>query len=186
MIRSMTAFADGEIEADNLIILCELRSVNHRYSDVSVKLPERLRFAEIDVRRLIAEKLKRGKIECALNYKKQLSAQSFAVNTEMVEKLLAATAEIEPACPILSLSRRWMFWRFQACSRKPKPTRMHCAKKLLAIAGNTAGKNAGNPRPEKAQQLATLADRTLSKNQANWLRPLISACRKYSKIYATN
>lgn len=95
MIRSMTAFADGEIAAGNLVILCELRSVNHRYSDVSVKLPERLRFAESDVRRLIGEKLKRGKIECALNYKKQLSAQSFAVNTEMVEKLLAATAEIE-------------------------------------------------------------------------------------------
>jgi uncharacterized protein (TIGR00255 family) len=95
MIRSMTAFADGEIEADNLIILCELRSVNHRYSDVSVKLPERLRFAEIDVRRIIGEKLKRGKIECALSYKKQVCAQAFAVNTELVDKLLAATAEIE-------------------------------------------------------------------------------------------
>ncbi len=97
MIKSMTAFADGEIVADNLIILCELRSVNHRYSDVSVKLPDRLRFTEIDVRRLIAEKLKRGKIECAINYKKQLSIQNFAVNTEMVEKLLTATSEIE-AC----------------------------------------------------------------------------------------
>ena len=99
MIRSMTAFADGEIEADNLIILCELRSVNHRYSDVSVKLPERLKFAEIDVRRLIGEKLKRGKIECSLNYKKQFSAQAFAVNTELVDKLLAATAEIEKRMP---------------------------------------------------------------------------------------
>jgi len=95
MIRSMTAFADGEVAADNLVILCELRSVNHRYSDVSVKLPERLKFVESDVRRLIGEKLKRGKIECALNYKKQLSAQAFAVNPEMVEKLLAATAAIE-------------------------------------------------------------------------------------------
>ena len=65
MIKSMTAFADGEIVADSLIILCELRSVNHRYSDVTVKLPDRFRFAEIDVRRLITEKLKRGKIECA-------------------------------------------------------------------------------------------------------------------------
>ncbi|MDD1621309.1 MAG: YicC family protein [Methylococcaceae bacterium] len=91
----MTAFADGEVAADNLVILCELRSVNHRYSDVSVKLPERLKFVESDVRRLIGEKLKRGKIECALNYKKQLSAQAFAVNPEMVEKLLAATAAIE-------------------------------------------------------------------------------------------
>ena len=95
MIRSMTAFADGEMSADNLAILCELRSVNHRYSDVSVKLPERLRFAEADVRRLIAEKLKRGKIECALSYKKQPGETSFNVNRENVQRLLAATAVIE-------------------------------------------------------------------------------------------
>ncbi|CAD6877184.1 Protein YicC [Methylomonas albis] len=95
MIRSMTAFADGEISADNLTILCELRSVNHRYSDVSVKLPERLRFAEADARRLIADKLKRGKIECALSYKKQASENSLNVNREIIEKLLSATAGIE-------------------------------------------------------------------------------------------
>ncbi|PKD39192.1 YicC family protein [Methylomonas sp. Kb3] len=95
MIRSMTAFADGEISADNLTILCELRSVNHRYSDVSVKLPERLRFVEADARRLISDKLKRGKIECALSYKKQASDNSFNINREIVEKLLSATAGIE-------------------------------------------------------------------------------------------
>ncbi|MCQ8129348.1 YicC/YloC family endoribonuclease [Methylomonas rivi] len=91
----MTAFADGEIGVDNLTILCELRSVNHRYSDVGVKLPERLRFAEADVRRLVADKLKRGKIECTLSYKKQPGSQSFNIHTETLQKLLAATAEIE-------------------------------------------------------------------------------------------
>ncbi|MCQ8105577.1 YicC family protein [Methylomonas sp. SURF-2] len=91
----MTAFADGEIGVDNLTILCELRSVNHRYSDVSVKLPERLRFAEADVRRLVADKLKRGKIECNLSYKKQPGSQSFNIHAETLQKLLAATAEIE-------------------------------------------------------------------------------------------
>jgi uncharacterized protein (TIGR00255 family) len=95
MVRSMTAFADGEIMADNTILVCELRSVNHRYSDVSVKLPERLRFAESDIRRLLAEKLKRGKIECSINFKKQLTQQNFSFNSEAVEKLLAAATEIE-------------------------------------------------------------------------------------------
>ncbi len=91
----MTAFADGEINVDNMTILCELRSVNHRYADVNVKLPERLRFTEVDVRRLIAEKLKRGKIECALSYKKQSDSQSFNINLLTVQNLLAATSEIE-------------------------------------------------------------------------------------------
>ena len=95
MIKSMTAFADGEIVVDNLTILCELRSVNHRYSDLSVKLPDRLRFVESDVRRLVAEKLKRGKIECSISYKRQSGTQSFAVNEEMVQKLLDATNRIE-------------------------------------------------------------------------------------------
>jgi len=95
MIRSMTAFADGEINIDNLTILCELRSVNHRYADISVKLPERLRFAEADIRRLIGDKLKRGKIECALSYKKLAANQSFNINLVTVQNLLAATTEIE-------------------------------------------------------------------------------------------
>ncbi|MEY4719584.1 MAG: hypothetical protein RL563_2202 [Pseudomonadota bacterium] len=95
MIRSMTAFADGEISVDSLTLLCELRSVNHRYADVSIKLPDRLRFAESDARRLIGEKLKRGKIECALNYKKQTGNQHFNVNLLAVQNLLAATQEIE-------------------------------------------------------------------------------------------
>ncbi|MGY6277711.1 YicC/YloC family endoribonuclease [Methylomonas sp. MgM2] len=95
MIRSMTAFADGEMNVDNLTILCELRSVNHRYADINVKLPERLRFAESDIRHLIAEKLKRGKIECVLSYKKLAASQSFNINLVTVRNLLAATAEIE-------------------------------------------------------------------------------------------
>ncbi|PPD21229.1 MAG: YicC family protein [Methylomonas sp.] len=95
MIRSMTAFVDGEITVDNLTILCELRSVNHRYSDVNIKLPERLRFLESDARHLIADKLKRGKIECSLNYRRQADSQHFDINLETVRKLLAATAAIE-------------------------------------------------------------------------------------------
>lgn len=95
MIKSMTAFADGEITFENLSILCELRSVNHRYSDLSVKLPDRLRFVESDVRRLVGDKLKRGKIECSISYKRQSGSQSFAVNEEMVQKLLDATQRIE-------------------------------------------------------------------------------------------
>ena len=67
MIKSMTAFASNEAEIDNLTINCELRSVNHRYCDISLKLPERLKFTEAEIRSSIASMLKRGKIECSLN-----------------------------------------------------------------------------------------------------------------------
>jgi uncharacterized protein (TIGR00255 family) len=95
MIRSMTAFAANEAELKNSNLSCELRSVNHRYLDLSIKLPERLRFLEADVRGLISAKISRGKIECNINFKKQANRQSFMVDFDAVASLIAATKLIE-------------------------------------------------------------------------------------------
>ena len=95
MIRSMTAFAANEAESNNLALNCELRSVNHRYLDISIKLPERLRFLEADIRTLISAKISRGKIECAINFKKQANRQNFMVDQDGVSALIAATKLIE-------------------------------------------------------------------------------------------
>jgi len=96
MIRSMTAFAGNEIEIGDLTISCELRSVNHRYCDISLRLPDRLRFVEAELRSAIAAKISRGKVECSLSYKKQAkSGQNFIINTDAVATLLAATSIIE-------------------------------------------------------------------------------------------
>ena len=92
----MTAFASGESIIDNLTVNCELRSVNHRYCDVTLKLPERLRFSETDIRSTMASLLKRGKIECSLSYKKQINQQqTITINEEAVKALLNATSQIE-------------------------------------------------------------------------------------------
>ena len=96
MIKSMTAFASGEAELGDLIVNCELRTVNHRYCDLSFKIPERLRFIESDARTILSGKLNRGKIECSFSYKKQnRDGQGFTVNLEAVEALLKATQQIE-------------------------------------------------------------------------------------------
>jgi len=95
MIRSMTAFASSEVETEDLAINCELRSVNHRYCDITLKVPERFRFMEGDIRKILAQFLKRGKIECAINYKKKEQAQSYQPNLEAVKGLLAATDSIQ-------------------------------------------------------------------------------------------
>ncbi|HSN24513.1 MAG TPA: YicC/YloC family endoribonuclease, partial [Methylomicrobium sp.] len=50
MIRSMTAYACNEASYGDSTINCELRSVNHRYSDITIKLPDQLRFIEADLR----------------------------------------------------------------------------------------------------------------------------------------
>jgi uncharacterized protein (TIGR00255 family) len=92
----MTAYATNEAELGNLTVNCELRSVNHRYCDLTLKIPDRLRFVEADLRSLIAAKVNRGKVECSLSYKKQSKeGQSFVINTEAVQALIAATEQIE-------------------------------------------------------------------------------------------
>ncbi len=95
MIKSMTAFANDEVEIDDLNVSCELRSVNHRYCDISLKLPEKLRFAEAIIRSLISSTLSRGKIECVLSYKSQVGKQSINIDQDAVKALLKATSEIE-------------------------------------------------------------------------------------------
>lgn len=92
----MTAFAGNEIEIGDLTLSCELRSVNHRYCDISLRLPERLRFVEAELRSAIAAKISRGKVECSLSYKKQAkNGPSFIINMDAVATLLAATNTIE-------------------------------------------------------------------------------------------
>ncbi len=100
MIKSMTAFSSGEAELGDLTVNCELRTVNHRYCDITLKIPDRLRFVEGDARAIISGKLSRGKIECALSYKKQSrDGLSFSVNMDAVAALLKATQQIEHLMP---------------------------------------------------------------------------------------
>jgi uncharacterized protein (TIGR00255 family) len=95
MIKSMTAYACNEAEITNLTINCEIRSVNHRYSDVSLKLPDTLRFMESELRALLSTQIKRGKIECSLSYKKVAKQSSLVINPEALNALLALTQQIE-------------------------------------------------------------------------------------------
>ena len=96
MIKSMTAFASAESRIEQMTIYCELRSVNHRYSDVTLKLPELFKFAESDIRALLGQSLSRGKIECVLNYKKVTAVTSTVhINSNVVQAIVSATEEIE-------------------------------------------------------------------------------------------
>jgi uncharacterized protein (TIGR00255 family) len=151
----MTAFADGEISVDNLTILCELRSVNHRYSDVSIKLPERLRFVEVDLRGLIADKLKRGKIECGLSYKKQPGSQSFNIHPETVQKLLAATAEIEASMTNPQPFSALDVLMFPGVQQEPETDKDELRAKIINLLNSTLDKML-DTRAREGAQLATL------------------------------
>jgi len=96
MIRSMTAFASSECEVEGYTLIWEIRSVNHRYLDVSPRLPEIFRTIEPLVRETVGKRLKRGKVDCNLFYRKQKQGEeAIEVNEARLNQLLTATSKIE-------------------------------------------------------------------------------------------
>jgi uncharacterized protein (TIGR00255 family) len=79
MIRSMTGYGKYEIAMESGRITVEIRSVNHRYSEIFVKLPRTLLALENDVRKSVAERLKRGKIEIYIQQEGMIGAGSLPV-----------------------------------------------------------------------------------------------------------
>ncbi len=69
MIRSMTGFARQETQGDFGTLVCELRTVNHRFLEVSLRLPEDLRALDGELRQTIAAGLRRGKVDASLYLK---------------------------------------------------------------------------------------------------------------------
>ncbi|MEG0923568.1 MAG: YicC/YloC family endoribonuclease [Anaerovoracaceae bacterium] len=66
MIKSMTGFGRSEYTDGKRNIIVEIKSVNHRYSDISVKMPRRYSFAEDKVKNAVKEKLRRGKVDVSI------------------------------------------------------------------------------------------------------------------------
>jgi len=99
MIKSMTAYASREKDLDIGTISCELRSVNHRYSDITLKIPDTLRFLEASVRTMIAEKISRGKVDCTLTYKLPKKQLNLSVDLDAVTALLTEINKIEAMMP---------------------------------------------------------------------------------------
>jgi uncharacterized protein (TIGR00255 family) len=69
-INSMTGFGRVEMSVNDSQLLWEVRSVNHRYLEIQMKLPDVFRVMEPDFRQLIGGKIKRGKVDAALTLKK--------------------------------------------------------------------------------------------------------------------
>ncbi|MDQ1092133.1 uncharacterized protein (TIGR00255 family) [Xanthomonas sacchari] len=87
MIRSMTAYAGAERITPWGTLGCELRSVNHRFLEVGVRLPEELRALEPQLRERVAARISRGKLDLMLRLRAPDAAQTLAVNEALVEQL---------------------------------------------------------------------------------------------------
>ena len=98
MVHSMTAFAREEISAEWGTAAWELRSVNHRYLDVSLRLPEELRSLDAGVRGRIAARVRRGKVDCSLRVQPAASGGAgFSLDLDLAKRLLDAKRKVEAA-----------------------------------------------------------------------------------------
>jgi uncharacterized protein (TIGR00255 family) len=96
MIYSMTAFARVHHQGDWGSFVCEMRSINHRYLEISPHLPEMLRVFEMPIRERIRQHIKRGKVECGIRFQPTLgnSEGLLRVNDTLAKALCNASEKI--------------------------------------------------------------------------------------------
>ncbi len=98
----MTAYASAEANTPTGTLVCELRSVNHRYLEVGVRLPDELRAIEPDLRKAVAGVLARGKVEVSV---RQIGArdEQLRVDESMLDTLAGLAARLSGRFPGLGV-----------------------------------------------------------------------------------
>jgi len=95
MTHSMTAFSRQQADSRWGSLTWEIRSVNHRYLEANVRLPENFRGLENLIREKLRQKLKRGKVDCQLHFKKfEAGSSDIHIDKELVKNLVDASSEI--------------------------------------------------------------------------------------------
>lgn len=100
MIASMTGFARREISGPWGVLVCELRSVNHRFLEPGFRLPDELRAAEGELRQRLSREVKRGKVDCSISHRRAQGAETtLQVDPAALERLLASVRDVSRTLP---------------------------------------------------------------------------------------
>jgi uncharacterized protein (TIGR00255 family) len=99
MIRSMTAFAGGERVTDVGTLGCELRSVNHRFLELGLRLPDELRALEPMLRERVAARVARGKVDLTLRLRSADGAGALQLNPTRVRELSDLAIDLSTRFP---------------------------------------------------------------------------------------
>ncbi|MBQ1892104.1 MAG: YicC family protein, partial [Firmicutes bacterium] len=103
MIRSMTGFGRGEYIDEKRSVICEIKSVNHRFCEITVKLPRRYQFAEEKIKALVKESVQRGKIEVSfLCDELTMDDQKIRLNTDAARKYYESLSALKSELPGLA------------------------------------------------------------------------------------
>ncbi|MDO4176093.1 MAG: YicC/YloC family endoribonuclease [Bacillota bacterium] len=96
MIKSMTGFGRGEFSDGKRNVICEIKTVNHRYADISVKMPKRYSFAEEKIKAQIKEQMKRGKADVSIIVENLTEGDiTVKLNTPVAEQYIENLKELK-------------------------------------------------------------------------------------------
>ena len=84
MIQSMTGFGKSEVIIDELQINVEVKSLNSKFLDLSLKLPSAFKNLDLSIRSFVKEYLKRGKIEVMIHYEKKEASKKIIINKDQL------------------------------------------------------------------------------------------------------
>ncbi|HEY2623472.1 MAG TPA: YicC/YloC family endoribonuclease [Dyella sp.] len=103
MIRSMTAYASAEATGTAGTLSCELRTVNHRYLELSPRLPDELRVFESALRERIGARLSRGKVDITVRLRGDAPGESLQVNAGVLARLSELALDMEARFPRMKI-----------------------------------------------------------------------------------
>lgn len=86
MVRSMTGFGRSEIQREDILLVTEIRSVNNKFCDISVRLPKWLTHFETKVRTLVQQKISRGKLSVSVTWNGDGEGLALGLDKEVADR----------------------------------------------------------------------------------------------------
>ncbi len=97
MLKSMTGFGRAERNVGDKTFLVDIKSLNGKQFELSLKLPAILKPFEFDIRRMLSEKLGRGTVDCGISLKDTGSAKPVTINTDLAKAYYKSLADLSAA-----------------------------------------------------------------------------------------
>jgi uncharacterized protein (TIGR00255 family) len=131
MTKSMTGFARVENESEVGHLAIELRAVNHRYLEISPRMPEELRSFEGQLRSTIQKQLARGKIDCNIRFKTARSEAGLTLDEDLIQALLKTIDSVEHKMSNPARNTALDFMGWPGVIKEDKPNQEATGKMLL-------------------------------------------------------
>jgi len=159
MILSMTGFAAVAADLPGVSLTVDLRSVNHRYLDLSIRLPDELRGLESALRERLGAELKRGKVECRISLNRVAAgAAMLALSRERVGHLAQAAADVQRQVPNAAPLSVAEILRWPGVLAEPTVAPETLTALVHDLVGKALSELAASRRREGAKLAATLEE----------------------------